>query len=168
MVRSFTIPVNQSVWNTYAQSTRVKDALMFQMCRTHIQAIKALVVHILNSASVKTMEASPSESLYWLGVLTLTKPCRDKMNAWWACVFVWMGVCVFVKKNIPFLHISVLTTWNLESFNETSQTDRQSNSQYVAFCSKTLCLHRISTSKQCFNDSSFQPWVPCISILICE
>lgn len=35
----------------------------FQMCRTHIQAIKALVVYILNSVSVKKkiMEASPLE-----------------------------------------------------------------------------------------------------------
>lgn len=33
----------------------------FQMCRILIQAIKALVVYMLNSASVKIIEASPSE-----------------------------------------------------------------------------------------------------------
>lgn len=33
----------------------------FQMCRVLIQAIKALVVYILNGASVKIMEASPLE-----------------------------------------------------------------------------------------------------------
>lgn len=32
-----------------------------QMCRIRIQAIKALVVYILNRASVKIMEASPLE-----------------------------------------------------------------------------------------------------------
>lgn len=73
----------------------LNEAAEFQMCRLLIQAIKALVVYTLNRASLKTIEASALKKAYELRVLTVTKPCRDKMNAWWVVVFVcgWWRVC---------------------------------------------------------------------------
>lgn len=78
--------------------------MKFQMCRVFIQAIKALVVYILNGASVKNNRSISFRKAYWLRVLTVTKPCRDEMNAWWVCVCDWSCVCVCFckKKKIPF------------------------------------------------------------------
>lgn len=63
------------------------------MCRNPIQAIKALVVYILNSASVKTIEASPSgkpTDCVFLQLQSLAEiKKKKKMNAWWMCAFVY-------------------------------------------------------------------------------
>lgn len=95
--------------------------MKFQMCRVFIQAIKALVVYILNGASVKIIEASPLEKPTDCVFLQLQSLAEMK---WMHGVCVWLVVCVcFCKKKYLFLLVSVQTTWNFQSFNETSQTD---------------------------------------------
>lgn len=94
--------------HTHTGSPGVKSMLNepaeFQMCRILIQAIKVLVVYILNSASQKkkkTIEASPLKKptyCVFFQLQSLAEIKKKKTNAW--CLFVCVddgGVCECVR-----------------------------------------------------------------------
>lgn len=87
--------------------TALNEPAEFQKCRIIIQAIKALVVYILKSASVKIIEASPFKQPTDCVFLQSQSLAEIKMNAW--CVCVHMVVCVCFCKSF-FLYVSVQTT----------------------------------------------------------
>lgn len=89
--------------------TALNEPAEFQKCRTIIQAIKALVVYILKSASVKIIEASPFKQPTDCVFLQSQSLAEIKMNAWCVCVCVQMVVCVCFCKSF-FLYVSVQTT----------------------------------------------------------
>lgn len=125
-----------------------------QMCRIRIQAIKALVVYILNRASVKIMEASPLERPTDCVLLQLQSLAEIKwIHGGCVCLHVNGVLCVcfgkkkkkIKKKTSIVFRASEQTTWNLQSFNETSQTGYSGrsihNMQQQLTCSKTQRLH---------------------------
>lgn len=134
----------------------------FQMCRVLFQAIKALVVYILTSASIKDNRSFSLRKAYWLRVLTVTKPCRDKnecMVGVCLCVTGGVRVCVCFckkKKNICFLSLYKL----LETFRALMKHPRQTMVAYLftiysnSFVQyNTVFAYNIQTT---FNGSSIQ------------